>query len=279
MIKRELDRGTKEEGFTDFESSTDQIIILEQMDLLHSEQPASRPRDIVRKTGSQHYLPAKSHDSQISISPTGLMVDKRIALYKTEMCRTYEETGICRYGIKCQFAHDQGELRGVPRHPRYKTEICKTFWQLGNCPYGKRCCFIHTENELYKNSTLSESKYTICIYFAFNIFVRSLESVTEIPLTAISPKVASRILPLISRTNSDDGWTVSSIPRSELDPISKSRSLTIVPFDPFESSFEFIHDSTNYIVTSSSESDGQTGDWNQEEIGHLPSDMLRLMDE
>lgn len=80
--------------------------------------------------------------------PNSLNVDKKIILYKTEMCRTFEETGTCKYGIKCQFAHDPVEVRNIPRHPRYKTEICKTFWQLGNCPYGKRCCFIHTENEL-----------------------------------------------------------------------------------------------------------------------------------
>jgi hypothetical protein len=74
-------------------------------------------------------------------------LDKKIVLYKTEMCRSFEETGTCKYGLKCQFAHNPNEIRSIPRHPRYKTEICKTFWQLGNCPYGKRCCFIHTENE------------------------------------------------------------------------------------------------------------------------------------
>lgn len=83
-------------------------------------------------------------------------MDKKIVLYKTEMCRTFEETGTCKYGVKCQFAHDPAEIRAIPRHPRYKTEICKTFWQLGNCPYGKRCCFIHTENELRGKSDSSE---------------------------------------------------------------------------------------------------------------------------
>jgi hypothetical protein len=83
-------------------------------------------------------------------------LDKKVVLYKTEMCRTFEETGICKYGIKCQFAHDPCEIRSIPRHPRYKTEICKTFWQLGNCPYGKRCCFIHTENELRDQSIVHQ---------------------------------------------------------------------------------------------------------------------------
>lgn len=66
-------------------------------------------------------------------------------LYKTEYCRSFEETGTCRYGMKCQFAHGNGELRHVTRHPKYKTEVCKTFHSIGTCPYGKRCRFIHIE--------------------------------------------------------------------------------------------------------------------------------------
>jgi len=71
--------------------------------------------------------------------------NRKLGLYKTELCRSWEEKGSCRYGTKCQFAHGEEELRSVARHPKYKTEICRTFWVSGACPYGKRCCFIHTE--------------------------------------------------------------------------------------------------------------------------------------
>ncbi|KAG7671022.1 hypothetical protein Ndes2437B_g04666 [Nannochloris sp. 'desiccata'] len=64
-------------------------------------------------------------------------------LYKTELCRSWEEFGSCRYGIKCQFAHSREELRPVNRHPKYKTEVCRTFATTGTCPYGTRCRFIH----------------------------------------------------------------------------------------------------------------------------------------
>ncbi|KAG6889356.1 hypothetical protein C0995_001421 [Termitomyces sp. Mi166 len=64
--------------------------------------------------------------------------NRKLGLYKTELCRSWEEKGTCRYGTKCQFAHGEDELRKVARHP-------KTFWVSGTCPYGKRCCFIHTE--------------------------------------------------------------------------------------------------------------------------------------
>ncbi|KAG8755196.1 hypothetical protein FRC14_004278 [Serendipita sp. 396] len=69
--------------------------------------------------------------------------NRKIGLYKTEICRNWEEKQSCRYGVKCQFAHGTTDVRIVPRHPKYKTEICRTFWVTGSCPYGKRCCFIH----------------------------------------------------------------------------------------------------------------------------------------
>jgi len=67
--------------------------------------------------------------------------------YKTELCRPYEESGSCKYGDKCQFAHGSHELRNLVRHPKYKTELCRTFHTIGFCPYGPRCHFIHNADE------------------------------------------------------------------------------------------------------------------------------------
>ncbi|XP_075771432.1 mRNA decay activator protein ZFP36 [Pelodiscus sinensis] len=67
--------------------------------------------------------------------------------YKTELCRTFSETGRCRYGAKCQFAHGAAELRSLSRHPKYKTELCHKFYLNGECPYGSRCHFVHYPEE------------------------------------------------------------------------------------------------------------------------------------
>ncbi|TBT99949.1 hypothetical protein CWI37_1161p0010 [Hamiltosporidium tvaerminnensis] len=85
-------------------------------------------------------------------------IKKRINLYKTEMCRSFEETGFCKYSERCQFAHSKSELRSIQRHPRYKTETCRTFWEEGTCPYGKRCCFIHMENKSLNKKSESDIK-------------------------------------------------------------------------------------------------------------------------
>ena len=44
--------------------------------------------------------------------------NRKLGLYKTELCRSWEEKGSCRYGPKCQFAHGEEELKRVQRHPK-----------------------------------------------------------------------------------------------------------------------------------------------------------------
>ncbi|KZT61257.1 hypothetical protein CALCODRAFT_428106, partial [Calocera cornea HHB12733] len=78
-------------------------------------------------------------DLDFGVAPNNRKKD----LYKTELCRNWEERGECRYQEKCQFAHGQHELRHIPRHPKYKTEFCRTWYTDGSCPYAGRCCFIH----------------------------------------------------------------------------------------------------------------------------------------
>ncbi|XP_059482226.1 protein TIS11 [Neocloeon triangulifer] len=81
--------------------------------------------------------------SLVCTSPTNVNTSR----YKTELCRPYEESGVCKYGDKCQFAHGAHELRNLARHPKYKTDLCRTFHTSGFCPYGPRCHFIHNAEE------------------------------------------------------------------------------------------------------------------------------------
>ncbi len=46
--------------------------------------------------------------------------NRKLSLYKTELCRSWEEKNTCRYGPKCQFAHGEDEVRKVQRHPKVK---------------------------------------------------------------------------------------------------------------------------------------------------------------
>lgn len=103
--------------------------------------------------GSNFQKPKRNSDIEAELN--------RQNLYKTELCLSFAETGTCRYGPKCQFAHGKQELRPVLRHPKYKTEICKTFNSSGQCPYGKRCRFVHQLYELRSPSTALEPELSV----------------------------------------------------------------------------------------------------------------------
>lgn len=104
------------------------------------------------------------------------------SLYKTEKCRSWITTGMCKYGNKCQFAHGRDELRPVMRHPKYKTQTCKTFSRDGFCPYGSRCRFIHP-GEIQKNVVPQE------YYIEDN-------SENEIAMSPMSPSLSTSMFSL-----------------------------------------------------------------------------------
>ena len=53
--------------------------------------------------------------------------NRKLGLYKTELCRSWEEKGSCRYASKCQFAHGDEELRKVARHPKVRMSLRTKF--------------------------------------------------------------------------------------------------------------------------------------------------------
>ena len=71
--------------------------------------------------------------------------------YKTELCNKWIETGSCRYGNKCRFAHGGLELKFDIRNTKnfqFKTQRCKNYHgEATTCNYGKRCHYIHDESE------------------------------------------------------------------------------------------------------------------------------------
>lgn len=108
--------------------------------------------------------------------------------YKTELCRPFEESGHCKYGDKCQFAHGLPELRTLSRHPKYKTELCRTFHTIGFCPYGPRCHFIHNEDERkLSNPTPSGTPQSAMINKNHPANMMSSSTTMHQPLTRQSP--------------------------------------------------------------------------------------------
>ncbi|KAA8545575.1 hypothetical protein F0562_020359 [Nyssa sinensis] len=81
-------------------------------------------------------------------------------LYRTEMCRPWEDSGSCRYGSKCQFAHGKEELRPsrFPNKNKSKAQTCKSFTSSESCTHGAKCLSVHHQvGTLIKSEQASAS--------------------------------------------------------------------------------------------------------------------------
>lgn len=122
--------------------------------------------------------------NNVNIKVKSKTIDTKCSsLFKTEICRSFHDYGRCKYGSKCQFAHNLNELREINRHPRYKTQYCKTFQEKGSCPYGSRCCFIHENcNTLLHDDIFSKSMVLpVEIKIPQNVYSLSFDSRTSHP--------------------------------------------------------------------------------------------------
>lgn len=84
-------------------------------------------------------------------SPRNAGPDPR--LYKTELCRSFNRTGYCRYGLKCQFAHGLNELRPSPRLMSAALKLQNLHLQL-NSPAGNQNVNCESPDEV--RTSLSE---------------------------------------------------------------------------------------------------------------------------
>ncbi|KAJ5068031.1 protein tis11 [Anaeramoeba ignava] len=141
--------------------------IAEALNQIHYNNSTSEVFKMIDNPSIQSKQENHSHDQlKVSNSPSKIHRSKsqkskkppkqKSPLYKTELCKSWEENGFCKYGQKCQFAHGYSELRFVPRHPKYKTQICQSFHTNGFCSYGKRCRFLHHRIQANYNSNVFE---------------------------------------------------------------------------------------------------------------------------
>lgn len=142
--------------------------------------------------------------------------------YKTELCRSFQENGSCKYGNKCQFAHGESELRGLYRHPKYKTEACRTFYNFGYCPYGSRCHFIH-EEKVFSTPTFNQQTQTPASQQA-RVLRQSVSFAGFLASRSISPPVPNESMGF-SRAPS-----VSPPPADILSPAFNDTSRDMFPF-------------------------------------------------
>lgn len=179
----------------------------------------------------------------VSVASTGSSDSsgKHNSLYKTELCRSYEETGNCRYGKKCQFAHSVKEVRVLNRHPKYKTEMCKSFHTNGYCPYGARCHFVHNANDEEMDDLYARGRGRSASSIASN----DDNSQIDKSLGALSLKVEEWPLPgneassscssseMLHQTPSTNSWSSRMVAKMVSKELSPSASTFSSSFEQF----------------------------------------------
>ena len=117
-----------------------QIIKLSQNFQIPQNPQISKSQPLINKNTCQNSINA---EEKIKSTPD-------FSKYKTEMCRSWQEKGVCSYGKKCMFAHGKEELVDKEFAGGYKSKLCRSYHQKFVCPYGQRCMFIHGNKDLGK---------------------------------------------------------------------------------------------------------------------------------
>ena len=105
--------------------------------------------------------------------------------YKTQLCKNYQDTGLCDFGSHCQFAHGRLELRNINQNhyqsgsssvssitgvrdslssvasvspgPLRVQNLCQSWLQNGVCVSGGMCGAAHSLNELSESARTQPS--------------------------------------------------------------------------------------------------------------------------
>ncbi|KAJ4461851.1 putative mRNA decay activator protein ZFP36L1 [Paratrimastix pyriformis] len=148
--------------------------------------------------------------------------------HKTELCRLFMETGSCRYGDACKFAHSVHELRAVLRHPKYKTVPCAAFHSTGRCIYGNRCRFIH---EL--SSPLSQTAPPPVVPAPPSVASKGPPAVAVVPTNTVLSEVFLHRKPATDAGSEATNPGVSRTPAEATpDPMSLASLRSVLPTPP-----------------------------------------------
>lgn len=122
------------------------------------------------------------------------------SMYKRELCKNWESTGLCRFNDLCQYAHGYEELSDEHHlylqeqmcspNDKYKSQNCRTFYKDKVCQYGRRCHFRHefrTFKKIHRHFYMCH--LAAATYTHVDMIAESHNTVDEEPS---SPLLASR---------------------------------------------------------------------------------------
>lgn len=111
--------------------------------------------------------------------------------YKTELCKTWSESGFCAYGNKCRFAHGKQELfNKMVNCKKYKQKECTSFFKNNFCCYGSRCHFRHSEKKI---PDLQRSYYSLHLKTMQTIPKNQIEEMSSADLLKVHQAIPCKV--------------------------------------------------------------------------------------
>ena len=120
----------------------------------------SNPFGVIAPVANREFVPVQTPGLLWAPMDESMLM-KNIAIdrkYKRDICKNWRDTGVCRFGDACNYAHGLEEMQAVDRltedklkaHDIFKTQNCRAFWKGRFCQYGKRCQFRHEHRSFEK---------------------------------------------------------------------------------------------------------------------------------
>ena len=148
--------------------------------------------------------------------------------YKTELCKTFQETKFCAYGNKCRFAHGFNEIYQKDKIPKYKKSNCLSFYETGTCCYGSRCLFRHSN----KNFKLFDRSF-----YSYLLFVKNFDNVVNDKITNNKIKISKRLKVFSNFSNNHSDFTPNKYknlnPLSDINYSSRKSSRTFYALESY----------------------------------------------
>lgn len=134
-----------------------------QTNVLGKSQPRLQPgvnlleTEEFRRVQPKQKRSQRNHKQKITYSDHEDSNSELKQKFKTELCKNFDETGNCKFGSRCRFAHGAHEIQPkVYAGIQYKTKMCDKFYRQGYCPYGHRCLYKHTVSQQGNLNTFCE---------------------------------------------------------------------------------------------------------------------------
>ena len=113
-------------------------------------------------------------------------------MYKTVLCCQSKAAGNCTCNNKCRYAHRQDELQPISNHPLYKTILCRSYHNDGICNYSAKYKFIYELSERRVPTPGNASQQPVILVLYLNMTLKQFTQIQKSENTEQTKQLSSQ---------------------------------------------------------------------------------------